>query len=143
LDFSKLSREDWMVGGGGILLIIFLFALPFYSWSYGPYSYTAAATSSPDSIWGILALILALVLVVDWALAIFSPSTTVPTTPLGREMTRVAIGGLIVLFLLIKLISHTGYLGWGCFVDLIVALVVTYGAWAIAQGKSTPLKSPA
>lgn len=141
MDFSKLSREDWMVGGGGILLIIFLFALPFYTESAGPYSASQAATSSPDSIWGILALILAIVLVVDWALAAFSPATTIPTTPLGREMTRTAIGGLILLFLLIKLISHTSYLGWGCFVDIIVAVIVTYGCWAIAKGKSTPIKS--
>lgn len=141
MDFSKLSREDWMVGGGGLLLIIFLFALPFYSIGIGPYTFDRVATDSPTSIWGILALILAIVLYVDWALAVFSPSTTLPTTPLGREMTRTAIGGVIILFLLIKLIAHTSWLGWGCFIDIIVAAIVTYGAWAIAQGKSTPVKS--
>jgi hypothetical protein len=141
VDFSKLSREDWMVGGGGILLIIFLFALPFYSYSFGPYTATAAATSAPASIWGILALILAIVLVVDWALAIFSPETQIPTSPAGREMTRVYIAGVVVILLLVKLILHTSYLGWGCFVDIIVAAIVTYGAWAIAQGKSTPVKA--
>ena len=141
MDFSKLSREDWMVGGGGILLIIFLFVLPFFSYSVGPYTFTAAATSSPDSIWGILALIVAIVLVVDWALAVFSPETTIPTSPLGREMTRTALGAAVIVLLLIKLISNTSYLGWGCFVDLIVAAVVTYGAWSIAQGKTTPVKA--
>jgi hypothetical protein len=137
VDFSKLSREDWMVGGGGILLIIFLFALPFYS----DYGYTAAATSAPASIWGILALILAIVIVVDWALAVFSPQTTVPTSPAGREMTRVYAAAVVVVLLLIKLILHTSYLGWGCFVDIIVAAIVTFGAWSLAQGKSTPVKS--
>ena len=141
MDFSKLSREDWMVGGGSILLIIFLFALPFYSYSYGPYTATAAATSAPASIWGILALIVAIVILVDWALQVFSPETAIPTTPLGRELTRAAAGGLVVLLLLLKLILHTSYLGWGCFVDIIVALVVTYGAWAISQGKSTAVKA--
>ncbi len=141
MDFSKLSREDWMIGGGGILLIIFLFALPFYSVSAGPYTATFAATGSPASIWGIIALILAIVVVVDWALANFSPATQIPTTQLGREMTRTAIAGAIVFLLVIKLILHTSYLGWGCFVDIIVALIVTYGAWMIAQGKSTPVKA--
>jgi hypothetical protein len=126
-----------MVGGGGILLIIFLFALPFYS----DYGYTAAATSAPASIWGILALILAIVIVVDWALAVFSPQTTVPTSPAGREMTRVYAAAVVVVLLLIKLILHTSYLGWGCFVDIIVAAIVTFGAWSLAQGKSTPVKS--
>jgi hypothetical protein len=132
-----LSREDWMVGGGGILLIIFLFTLPFYS-SYG---FTFAATSSPASIWGIFALILTLVVVADWGLALFSPETQLPTSPLGRELTRASLAAVVVLFLVIKLLLHTGYLGWGCFVDIIVALVVVYGAWMIAQGKSTPVKA--
>jgi hypothetical protein len=137
LDFSKLSREDWMVGGGGLLLFIFLLVLPFYSDS----GYTFVATDSPDSIWGVFALILTIVIVLDWALAVFSPKTVLPTAPIGREMTRVVLGALAILFLLIKLLAHTSYLGWGCFVDLIVAVVVTYGAWAIAHGKSTPVKS--
>jgi hypothetical protein len=56
-------------------------------------------------------------------------------------MTRTALGAAVIVLLLIKLISNTSYLGWGCFVDLIVAAVVTYGAWSIAQGKTTPVKA--
>jgi hypothetical protein len=130
-----------MVGGGGILLIIFLFVLPFYSYSYGPLTATAAATSSPASIWGILALLLTIVAVVDWALANFSPQTQIPTTQLGRELTRTSILGVVVVLLLLKLVLHTSYLGWGCYVDIIVAGVAVYGAWSIAHGKSTPVKS--
>jgi hypothetical protein len=130
-----------MVGGGGILLIIFLFALPFYSVTEFGVTGTAAATSAPASIWGIIALILAIAVVADWALASFSPQTQIPTSALGREMTRTAIAGAIVVLLLLKLILHTGWLGWGCFVDIIVAAVVVYGAWMIAQGKSTPVKA--
>jgi hypothetical protein len=131
-----------MVGGGGILLIIFLFALPFYSQTIlGLGTATAAATSSPASIWGIIALILAIVVVVDWALATFSPQTTIPTTQLGRGMTRAVVAGVVVLLLLLKLVLHTSWLGWGCWVDIIVALVVFAGAWLAAQGKSTPVKS--
>jgi hypothetical protein len=137
VDFSKLSREGWMVGGGGVLLIIFLFALPFYS----VFGFTAAATSAPASIWGLIALIGTIAVVVDWALANFSPQTQIPTTQLGRDMTRTAAAGLVLVLLLFKLILHTGFLGWGAFVDIIVAAIVTYGAWAIAQGKSTPVSS--
>jgi hypothetical protein len=140
VDFSKLSREDWMVGGGGILLIIFLFALPFYSYSFGPFSVTRAATSSPASIWGILALVATIVVVADLLLALFSPEMTIPTSQLGREMTRTALAALVVVLLVLKLILHTSYLGWGCYVDIIVALAMTYGAWALAQGKATPVK---
>ncbi len=142
MDFSKLSREDWMVGGGGILLFIFLLVLPWYheSVSAGVYSVSASqsATSSPYAIWGILALILTLVAVVDLALARFSPSTQIPTTQLGRDMTRTAIAGLALLLLVIKIIAHTSNFGWGFFVDIILAIVVVAGAWMTALGKSTP-----
>ncbi|HEX2703207.1 MAG TPA: hypothetical protein VHM72_07225 [Solirubrobacteraceae bacterium] len=137
MDFSKLSREDWVVGGGGILLIIFLFALPWYS---DP-GFSAAATSSPYAIWGILALLVLIAVVGDWALATFSPQTTLPTTPLGRDLTRAAAAGLVVLLLLIKLIAHTGDWGAGFYIDIILALVVLYGTWAASQGKSTPVKA--
>ena len=137
MDFSKLSREDWMIGGGGILLIIFLFALPFYD----AYGFTFVATDSPASIWGVLALILTIVVVLDWALAVFSPQTSVPAPAIGREMTRTMIAAVTIVFLVIKLLLHTGYLGWGCFVDIIVAAIVVYGCWAVAQGKATPVKA--
>lgn len=137
MDFSKLSREDWIVGGGGILLIIFLLVLPWHHESIGIYSASQSATSSPDSIWGVLALLVLIVAVADWALAKFSPSTQIPTTQLGRDMTRVAVLGLMLLLLLIKFVAHTDYLGWGFFVDVILAVGVTFGAWQIAQGKST------
>jgi hypothetical protein len=145
VDFSKLSREDGMVLGGGVLLIIGLFAFAWYSVGGGSVggvalpSYTAAATSSPYAIWGILALIVTIAVVVDLALARFSPQTVIPTTQLGRDMTRVAACGLLLLLLFIKFIAHVGDFGWGFFVDVILALLVSYGAWALAQGKASPL----
>ncbi len=134
MDFTKLSREDWMVGGGGIVLII---SLLFFDW-YSDNGFGAAAVSSPYSIWGVLALIVTIVIVVDLALARFSPSTQMPTTQLGRDMTRVAACGLLLLFLFIKFLSHVGSFGFGFFLDIIFAAVVSAGAWFLAQGRSTP-----
>jgi hypothetical protein len=130
-----------MVGGGGLLLIIFLLVLPWYSVSAGIYgSYTASATGSPYSIWGVLALIVMIVVVADWALATFSPQTQIPTTQLGREMTRTALAGLALLLLVIKFLAHTSNFGYGFFIDLILIIVVVFGAWMMAQGKATPVK---
>ena len=81
MDFSKLSREDWMVGGGGILLILSLviFRLVQHVGTVKAQrmdtSGSLAATSSPYAIWGILALIVTIAIVVDLALARFSPAT--------------------------------------------------------------------
>ena len=139
MDFAKLRREDWMVLGGGVVLIIGLFA---FAW-YDVAGYTAAATSSPYAIWGILALIVTIVIVADYALAMFSPQTEIPTTKYGRDLTRLGACALLILFLFIKFISHVGSFGWGFFVDVILTGVVTAGAWAVLQrstvgGRSAP-----
>ena len=143
MDFSKLTREDLMVMGGGIVLVIGLIAFSWYSIGigFGGLSVDRAAVQSPYAIWGILALIVAIAIVVDLALARFSPSTQIPTTQYGRDFTRVGACALLLLFLLIKFIAHVGDFGWGFFVDVILAIVMSAGAWFIAQGKSTPLTS--
>ena len=138
MDFSKLSREDLMVAGGGLLLAIGLLAFPWFSVSFDGFTATAVATSSSGGIWAVLALIVLVAVIVDLLLARFSPATVIPTTQLGRKMTRAAAVGLVVLLMIIKLISHTGNYGWGFFVDIILLIVVAAGAWLNGQGKSTP-----
>jgi len=142
LDFSKLSREDLMVLAGGILLFIGLIAFPWYSISAGPFgSYDRAALESPYAIWGILAMIVTIVVVSDLALERFSPATQIPTTQLGRGMTRVAACGLLLVLLFIKFVAHVGDFGWGFFIDVVLAIVVFVGTWFTAQGKTTPIGS--
>jgi hypothetical protein len=135
VDFSKLSREDLMVAGGGLLLAIGLLAFPWFSVD----GFTAAATSSTGGIWAVLALIVLVLVIIDLLLARWSPATAIPTSQLGREKTRTVAVGVVVVLVFIKLISHTGNYGWGFVVDLIVLVVVAAGAWLNAQGKSTPL----
>ncbi len=109
MDWAKLRRADWMVLGGGVVLIIGLFAFAWYSDD----GFTAAATSAPYAIWGILALIVTIVIVLDYALALFSPQTQVPTTKYGRDLTRVGACALLLLLLFIKFLAHVGSFGWG------------------------------
>jgi hypothetical protein len=138
VDGYKLTREDAMVFLGGLLLFIGLLAFPWYS--IGPFD--AAATSSPYAIWGVFALIVVIVIVVDLGLERFAPTVQIPTTKYGRGMTRVAICALLLLFLFIKFIAHVGSFGWGFFIDLILAIVLSGGVWFIATGKATPLTMP-
>jgi hypothetical protein len=135
VDFSKLSREDWMVGGGGIALILSLFIFAWYSGT----GYSFAATSSPYAIWGILALIVTIAIVVDLALARFSPATVIPTTQLGRDMTRAAAAGVVGLLLIIKFLAHVGNFGFWVVIDVLLTAIVIGGAWLNAQGTSTPI----
>ncbi len=133
MDLWDFSRDDWMVGGGGLALIIALVSLPFYSFWFGAYPHDPAAVSAPGSLWGICALILSILVVGDWALACFRPKVFVPTTRLGRESTRAVVAGGAVVLVLFKLLLHTGYLGPGCLLDLVLVSVMAYGARSIAQ----------
>jgi hypothetical protein len=140
VDFSKLSREDWMVGGGAIVLIIDLLFFAWHSYSLGPLgSADFSGTGSPDSIWGVLALIVTILVLVDLSLARFSPQTVLPTTQLGRDLTRAAAAAAGLLFLLIKFVSNTGSSAFGCWLGLVLGIVIVAGAWLNAQGRTTPM----
>src|ERR1700676_5301344 len=67
MDLAKLSREDMIVGGLGIFLIIDLLFLPWYSINFLGVSLTITATSSPYSIEGVLALAVDIAFVLDLA----------------------------------------------------------------------------
>jgi hypothetical protein len=143
VDTYEVTREDAMVIGGGIVLLIGLLVFPWYSIPFGPFSLDRSSTDSPNSIWGVLAVIVLILIILDLAFARFSPQTHIPTTPLGRDMTRVVACGVMLLFLFIKFVASVDNLGWGFFIDVILALVVSAGCWMIAQGRSTPLTSSA
>jgi len=132
---EKLSREDSMVLGGGILLFIGLLAFPWYS--VGPFS--ADATDAPYAIWGVFALILTIIVVLDLALARFSPSTAIPTTQFGRDWTRTGLVAVAALFLFIKFLDNVGQFGWGFYLDVVLLVIVAVGVVLTAQGRSTPL----
>lgn len=137
MDLSRLSRDDWLVGAGGILLIIDLLLFPWHHESAtilgATVSASQSATSSPDSFWGVLALVATLVVVVDLGLSLFSPQTRVPTTQLGRAMTRCVLAAVVVFLLLMKLFAHTQYLGVGAYLGFIFAIAVVVGAYRFAE----------
>lgn len=140
-DLSKLGRDDWLVGAGGILLILDLLFLPWHHESVillgATISASQSATSAPDSLWGILALLLSVAVVVDLALSLFSPRTQVPTTQLGRAMTRCIGAALVIFFLLLKLFAHAQYLGAGAYLGFVLAIAVVVGAYRYAQEGET------
>jgi len=143
---EKLSREDWMVGLGGLLLFIGLLAFPWYSVSvtFDGFSRTgtATATDAPYSIWGVFALILMIIVVLDLAIARFSPATAIPTTQFGRDWTRVGLIAVAALFLFIKFLDDVGNFGWGFYIDVVLLVLVLTGAVLTAQGRATPMTVP-
>jgi len=81
MDLARLRRADWMVLGGGVVLIIGLFAFAWYS-DDGSRRRRHRLRTLSGGFW---ALIVAIVIVIDYALALFSPQTQIPTTKYGRD----------------------------------------------------------
>lgn len=138
MDLSRLSREDWTVGAGGLLLGFGLIAFPWSTVVVGGYSLSLAATAGAGGLWADLALIVMAAVVIDLALARLSPQTKVPTTQLGRETTRAAALGVMALLMFTRLLSHTGTYGWGFYADVILLVAVASAGWLSAQGHATP-----
>jgi hypothetical protein len=122
-----------MVAVAGVALAIGLVAFPWLSPA-------GVATSGIGGFWAVVALFLLIVVLIDLALARLSPATTVPTTGLGREWTRALGVGAIALMLLFKGSGDTKHYAWGFYVDVLLLIVVLAGAWASAQGHSTPIQ---
>lgn len=141
MDFSKLSRQDLMVGVGGLALIVGLLVFPWFSDTVFGYAYKTEATDGPGMGWAVIALVILFALVLDLGLARFSPEITVPTTKYGREMTRALAVGVIIVLMVIRILWHVSDLGWGFYVDLILLAVVAVGAWLNASGKATPVRA--
>jgi len=140
VNLDNVSREDWIVGGLALLLAIALLFFPWYhvSVTIGAFSASAdrAAASSPYAIWGILAVITSIAVIVDLALQRLSPQTTVPAVSGSRTMTRLALVGATAVLLVIKFIAHVGDFGWGFFVSIVV--IVALGYFAYMQNNAAP-----
>ena len=139
MDLSKLSRQDLMVGVGGLALLVGLLLFPWFSLTLYGATYKTQATDGPGMGWAVIALVILFAVVLDLGLARFSPETTVPTTKYGRDTTRALAVGVIVLLMLIRFLWHVDSLGWGFYVDVILLAVVAVGAGLNALGKARPI----
>jgi uncharacterized membrane protein len=133
--FDSVSRDDWILAGLALLLIIDLVALPWFSISLGPFSATLTATDAPDGIFGILAVLSALALIVDLGIERLSPGTAVPNIGGSRTQTRFVLACLTALFVALKFVFniHFSDFGFGFY----AAVVLTAGlVWVAFQTRS-------
>lgn len=132
MDFSRLTLGDKILGGTAIALVITLVFLPWHSVSYSGYGVSYSATSSaierPNGMLGLLAL-LVLFAIIGVTIVRKLTDTELPETPkpLGELTFYAAVGVLVIL--LLKVIVKTDILGFGCYLAILLAGGMVYGAY--------------
>lgn len=124
MNVDNVSRDDWIVGGVALLLVIDLLFLPWFSFPF----LSVSGTSSPDSWLGILAMLAALAVLVDLAVERFSPQTHVPSMGGSRESTRFILALAVAAFLGLKFLFniHFSIFGFGFYFGVILTIALVY-----------------
>jgi hypothetical protein len=138
MNLENVKRDDWLLAGVALLLIIDLLALPWFDIGFGPVSVTSTATGAPDGWLGVLAVIAAIALIADLAVERLSPQSHLPALAGSRATTRLALAGVTALFVALKFLFHIHFslFGFGFW----AAVVLTAGLVVLAvrahQGKT-------
>lgn len=130
MDLDKLSLSDKIIAATGIVLIIDLLFLPWHSVDAGPFGdYTRSGVESPNSFWGVLALLLTIVVVAATLVRVLKPETKLPDLPVtwDRAIFFGTAATLVLLFL--KLVMETDALGFGAWLGILLAAGMTYGGY--------------
>jgi hypothetical protein len=146
VNLNNVSRDDWILGGVALLLVIDLLFLPWFSVSVSAGAFSATVTSTatgdPDGWLGILAVLAAVALIADLAIERFSPGTALPNIRGSRTETRFVLAAVTAVFLLLKFlfqINHFSDLGYGFWVAVVLTAGLVYVALqARKAGAITP-----
>ena len=137
MDLSKLSRNQQIALGGGVLAIISLF-LPWYGFSFAGIGANIQAFDSGFFAWA--GVLLAIAGAVILALKAFDVANARPGN-LEAEQLALILGGLGVIFIALRWITETNLVKYGLFVGLIAAGAVTYGAYGTMKDEGLEMPS--
>jgi hypothetical protein len=146
---DNISRDDWVLGGLALLLLIDLLFLPWFDISVSALgisvSYTSTATGDPDGWLGILAVVATLAVLADLGVERLSPATQLPSIGGSRATTRFVLAGVAALFLVLKFLFHINHfsdLGFGFWVAVVLTAGLVYFAMLGRRAETVPPASP-
>lgn len=136
MDLDKLSLSDKIIAGTGIVLLIDLLFLPWHSVDLGPLGdYSRSGVESPNSFWGIVALLLTIAVVAVTVVRVFKPETKLPDLPVTWDRAIFFGAAATLAVLLLKLVLETDYLGFGAWLGILLAAGMTYGGYLKFQAE--------
>jgi hypothetical protein len=136
-----VTRDDWIVGGLALALLVVVLAFPWYSattTANGLYesSLSRPAVQAPYAWAAIVAALALVVLLVDLGLQRWMPDLEVTVIGNQRRPARLVLAAIAAAFLLLKFLLHVGNLGWGFALAAIVAIALLYTALQVSRGAS-------
>ena len=125
MDFSKLSQNQRIALGGGVLAVISLF-LPWYGFSFGGIGANLDAFDAEFFAWGgmFLAIAGAVILTLK-ALEV----SDVKMGNLAAEQIALILGALGFVFVVLRWLTENDLVKYGLFAGLLSAGLVAYGAF--------------
>lgn len=145
MKLEHIAREDWILVGVALLLVIDLLFLPWFdvSFSAGAFSASATfpATDTPDGWLGLLAVLATLAMIADVAVERLAPDTRVPTLGGSRTSTRLILTAAAGAFLALKFVLHIHFsiFGFGFYLAVLLAgALVVLAAQARQAAPITP-----
>lgn len=138
MNLERVSRDDWILGGVTLLLVIDLLFLPWFSISLGPFSVSLTATDAPDGGLGVLAVLGGVLLIADLAVERLSPRTTLPAINGSRTQTRFVLACVTALLVALKFVFniHFSDFGFGFYLAVILTIALVYLAVQVRNGAS-------
>jgi hypothetical protein len=99
-------------------------------------SASANGWEAPGAIWSILAVLIGLAMSAAVALTRFT-TVQMPALPQGATWGRIYLGGgaAAALFVLVKLLNHSGDLSYGFFIGILCVAALAAGGFLIFQGE--------
>lgn len=142
MNLEDVSRDDWILSGVALVLVIDLLFLPWFSISLGVLgSVSFSATAAPDGWLGILAVLTAIALIADLAIERLSPGTALPNIGGSRTQTRFVLACVAAVFAVLKFLFHIhfGDFGFGFWAGVVLTVGLVYLArQARNAGAMTP-----
>jgi hypothetical protein len=142
MDWSQVSRSQWMVVAGTVLALIGTLFLDWYSISVnlGPLGSVSASVSAWDanSI-GKLAVLGSLVML---AIAVLMFIPNAPAMPVPLPMAMLIASSFTALMVIFEFIDHHSHTAIGLWLTLVAALVAVYGAFEMGGRFAMPNRTP-
>jgi hypothetical protein len=142
---QQFSRSEKITAVAGIVLLIGMFAFPWYhvgspsytvgGQTFGGYSYSTNVLNGPGSFFSILALIVLIALLAEFGIRRFT-SAQLPKLPVSWTAAEMYGAVAVLALLVIKILFHIGNFGWGFYGDLVLAVVLAYGAFGLSRSSS-------